>query len=401
MAFNFATAEIGIIDRMPSDASHPTKETVLCFSHLRWNFVYQRPQHLLTRYQGVARVLLLEEPIHAEEQEPRLSSAIQEGGVEVLTPILPHGMHGVEAIDAQRVLLDEYLSGQKIDRLIAWYYTPMALLFSRHLLPDVIVYDCMDELSGFDGAPPELVALEKEIFERAHVVFAGGQSLFESKRKQHDNAHLFASSIDAQHFAKARVSQPDPEDQREIPHPRIGFYGVLDERLDRELLAEAARLRPNLHFVLIGPIAKIREEDLPRAANLHYLGQKSYPELPGYLAGWDAAMLPFARNASTRFISPTKTPEYLAAGKPTVSTPIQDVVQPYGALGLVRIGSNADEFCAAIDASLVESDTTWLANVDRFLADMSWDKTFAGMREQILRVLPENGKPTGTSGQEK
>ncbi|WP_222829257.1 glycosyltransferase [Terriglobus saanensis] len=343
----------------------------------------------MTRYQNMARVLFLEEPIHADEPKPRLNIAVQEGGVEVLTPFLPHGMHGAEAIDAQRILLDEYLSAQTMERLVAWYYTPMALLFSRHLSPDVLVFDCMDELSGFDGAPPELVALEQEIFERADIVFVGGQSLFESKKKQHTNAHLFASSIDAQHFAKARVVQSDPEDQRGIPHPRIGFYGVLDERLDRELLAEAARLRPEWQFILIGPVVKIREEDLPRAANLHYLGQKSYPELPGYLAGWDAAMLPFARNASTRFISPTKTPEYLAAGKPTISTPIHDVVQPYGALGLVHIGSTAEEFCAAIDASVAESDAAWLAKVDSFLANMSWDKTFSGMREQILRVLPE------------
>ncbi|ADV81254.1 putative homodimer interface; other site [Terriglobus saanensis SP1PR4] len=389
MASDFVTAEMCIKEKMPSDALHSAKETVLCFSHLRWNFVYQRPQHLLTRYQNMARVLFLEEPIHADEPKPRLNIAVQEGGVEVLTPFLPHGMHGAEAIDAQRILLDEYLSAQTMERLVAWYYTPMALLFSRHLSPDVLVFDCMDELSGFDGAPPELVALEQEIFERADIVFVGGQSLFESKKKQHTNAHLFASSIDAQHFAKARVVQSDPEDQRGIPHPRIGFYGVLDERLDRELLAEAARLRPEWQFILIGPVVKIREEDLPRAANLHYLGQKSYPELPGYLAGWDAAMLPFARNASTRFISPTKTPEYLAAGKPTISTPIHDVVQPYGALGLVHIGSTAEEFCAAIDASVAESDAAWLAKVDSFLANMSWDKTFSGMREQILRVLPE------------
>jgi len=385
---------------MPSDTLHFVKETVLCFSHLRWNFVYQRPQHLLTRYQNVARVLFVEEPIHTDELEPRLSSALQEGGVEVLTPFLPHGTHGVQAIDAQRTLLDNYLVTQATGHLVAWYYTPMALLFSRHLSPDVLVYDCMDELSGFDGAPPELVALEEEIFERADVVFVGGQSLFEAKKKQHDNAHLFASSIDAQHFTKARIAQPDPDDQQDIPHPRIGFYGVLDERLDRELLAEAARLRPDLHFILIGPVVKIREEDLPRGANLHYLGQKSYRELPAYLAGWDAAMLPFARNASTRFISPTKTPEYLAAGKPTISTPIHDVVRPYGEMELVRIGANAEEFCVAIDESLVGTGSVWLAKVDSFLANMSWDKTFAGMRKHILRVLPEAGRPTGTMGRE-
>jgi glycosyltransferase involved in cell wall biosynthesis len=230
-----------------------------------------------------------------------------------------------------------------------------------------------------------MIDQERRLFELADVVFAGGKSLYESKRLQHANVHLFPSSIDGAHFARGRETLPDPADQQSIPSPRIGFYGVLDERLDTQLVKELAALRPDWHFVLLGPVVKVREEDLPRAANLHYLGSKSYADLPQYLANWEVAILPFARNASTRFISPTKTPEYLAAGKPVVSTPIQDVVQPYGEMGLVHIASTAEEFAEAIAVSLAPRDPAHSRRVDEFLAEMSWSKTFNGMLKEIFK----------------
>ncbi len=354
--------------------------TFLCFSHLRWGFVYQRPQHLMTRVQRQAQVFFFEEPLLEEGALPELRAEPQGDGVTVLTPVLPTGAN---AIQAQRALLDEFLQGQAGRRLISWYYTPMALEFSRHLEPDVVVYDCMDELSNFDGAPPELLSLERELFERADVVFVGGKSLYEVKRRQHANTHLFPSSIDRKHFAVARKPMEDPTDQSAIPRPRIGFFGVLDERLDRELLRELAALRPDWHFILIGPVVKIERTSLPQASNIHYLGQKKYAELPQYLANWDVAMLPFANNASTRFISPTKTPEYLAAGRPVVSTPIQDVVDPYGERGLARIAATASEFERAIELLLQGGADRWLENVDAFLEDLSWDRTFAEMWQEI------------------
>jgi glycosyltransferase involved in cell wall biosynthesis len=356
--------------------------TVVCFCHLRWNFVYQRPQHLLTRFAQRGPVHVWEEPVFREQPTPTLD-AVQQEGVRILTPVLPQGRSEQENIAAERELLDAYLAGNRIVDFVAWYYTPMALRFSDHLSPAVVVYDCMDELSAFQGAPPALVEQEKRLFDLADVVFAGGASLYESKRTQHPNVHLFPSSIDYAHFAAARGDVDEPNDQKQIPHPRIGFYGVLDERLDRDLLREAAALRPEWHFILIGPVVKIGEDDLPRAANIHYLGQKNYKELPAYLGHWDVAMLPFARNASTRFISPTKTPEYLAGGRPVVSTPITDVVRPYGERKLVHIGETAAEFTAAVDAALKGGDAAWLSRVDAFLADNSWDKTFASMWKEI------------------
>ena len=363
------------------------RASVFCFSHLRWNFVYQRPQHLLTRCQTVADVHFWEEPVCEQRILPALATSIGHAGVRVLTPLLPDGMPTGEKIFAQRRLLLDYLADLAPSCSIAWYYTPMALQFSDVLSPDVTLYDCMDELAAFFGAPPELIELETQLFRRADVVFTGGKSLFASKRSRHHNVHLFPSSVDREHFAAARRPQQDPADQARIPHPRVGFFGVIDERLDHALLRRVASDHPEWHFIFLGPVVKIREDELPRASNIHYLGKKDYSELPTFLANWDVAMLPFALNASTRFISPTKTPEYLAAGKPVVSTPIKDVIVPYGEMGLVKIGANAQEFASAIEACLAGQDLPSLESVDTYLASNSWDKTFNAMWREIQRCV--------------
>ena len=326
-----------------------------------------------------------EEPMFESVTAPELRLKMDESGIRILTPILPNGMQAGEEIRAQELLLDRYMQTHIGGEVIAWYYTPMALRFTGHLDAETIVYDCMDELSAFLGAPVELGQWEQKLFQRADVVFTGGASLYAAKRRQHQNVHLFASSVDKEHFAAARTPQPDPSDQSGIPHPRIGFFGVLDERLDTGLLREVARSHPEWHFVLIGPVVKIGEDQLPRANNIHYLGRKDYSELPRYIANWDVAILPFARNASTRFISPTKTPEYLAAGKRVVSTSIQDVLNPYGQLGLVEIADNAEEFSQAIARSLHPHDDTWQKSVEQFLAEMSWNTTVEGMLKEIER----------------
>lgn len=360
---------------------------MLCFSHLRWSFVYQRPQHLLTRLQREAQVLFFEEPIFDGRASADLRVEVQPSGVIVLTPLLPVG---ASAAESQRMLLDNFLPAKRMKCSLAWYYTPMALPFTRHLELDAVVYDCMDELTNFDGAPRELPSLEQELFQRADVVFVGGKSLYEVKRHRHSNTHLFPSSIDRDHFVVARRAMDDPADQKAIPRPRIGFFGVLDERLDRELLREVAEQQPTWQFVLVGPTVKITLESLPELPNLHYLGQKKYEELPAYLANWDVAMLPFAQNASTRFISPTKTPEYLAAGRATVSTPIPDVIDPYGLNGLAEIAQGAQEFRRAIEKLLEPRDPEWLERVDAYLRDLSWDRTFAGMWQQTKPFLAGN-----------
>ena len=364
------------------------KADLICFSHLRWDFVFQRPQHLLTRCAKQRRVFFIEEPVYGNGSM-RLDVREAEGGVYVVVPQLPDGLRSEIAINAvMKEMTRQLLIDHDVSEYVFWYYTPMALTFTDQFNPIATIYDCMDELSAFKGAHSLLPQLEKKLFRCADLVFTGGQSLYEVKCKQHHSVYAFPSSIDASHFGKARTTVADPDDQAHIPHPRLGFFGVIDERFDAELLDQVAAKRPDWNFVMIGPVVKINPASLPQRSNIYYLGPKKYDELPQYLAGWDIALLLFARNESTRFISPTKTPEYLAAGKPVISTSITDVVRPYGQLKLVEIADHPDEFIQAAEKILSESDRSeWLARVDTFLEDVSWDKTWAQMAELIDRVV--------------
>src|SRR5215203_3634015 len=382
----------------PSELDASETVDLVCFSHLRWDFVFQRPQHLLTRCAKNRRVFFIEEPVYCNGSM-RLEVREADAGVHVVTPQLPEGLRSEIAINAvmkemTRLLFVEH----DIREYVFWYYTPMALSFTDHFTPVASVYDCMDELSAFKGANSQLPELEKQLFEQVDLVFTGGQSLYEAKRNQHSSVHAFPSSIDASHFGKARNPVADPEDQANIPHPRLGFFGVIDERFDSELLDQVAAKRPDWNFIMIGPVVKIHSATLPNRPNIYYLGPKKYDELPDYLAGWDVALLLFARYESTRFISPTKTPEYLAAGKPVISTSIRDVVRPYGELKLVEITDTPDEFIQAAEKILANSKRTeWLTKVDAFLENISWDKTWEQMSNLIDEVVERKRPARSTS----
>ncbi len=356
---------------------------LVCFSHLRWDFVYQRPQHLLSRFAKQQRVFFVEEPMFIDAPS-FMDISRREDKLFVVVPQLNKAEAEAQSTDELiRSLLDEMFAAENVENYIFWYYTPMAMAFSEHFKPRAIVYDCMDELSLFKFAPPTLLSNEEKLFAKSDVVFTGGQSLYEAKRTRHKNIWAFPSSIDVAHFKKARSVSEEPADQSDIPHPRLGFIGVIDERIDLEMLRQSAEMRPDWHFIMIGPVVKISEGDLPRAENIHYLGKKDYGELPAYIGGWDAALMPFAINDSTRFISPTKTPEFLAAGMPVVSTAIRDVVRPYGEKGLVHIAATAEEFAAAIEKALSENRAERLEKVDRFLLQTSWDNTWRAMSELV------------------
>jgi glycosyltransferase involved in cell wall biosynthesis len=385
----------GYIDAPPSLAPAPL---LVCFSHLRWDFVWQRPQHLLIRAAKHYRVLHVEEPLFEEGASPRLDVSKRPGGVTIAVPILPAGLSSHHAAKEQRKLVDQLLAREPAASRIFWYYTPMAMAFSSHLDCDLTVYDNMDELSAFRGASQELIDYESELFRRADVVFTGGMSLYEAKRGRHRNVHGLPSSIDFDHFAKARKmkDEPEPADQAHIPHPRLGFFGVIDERMDIDLVGALAELRPDWHFVMIGPVVKIDPATLPRRDNIHWLGAKGYADLPRYLSGWDVGLMPFALNESTRFISPTKTPEFLAAGVPVVSTPITDVVRPYGEKGLVEIAKTPLEVARKAEILLARPKQPWLSRVDRHLAVGSWDKTWSAMHRLMLDAMGEPGRPTAS-----
>jgi UDP-galactopyranose mutase len=278
----------------------------LCLSHLRWNFVFQRPQQVMTRLARSMDVLFWEEPLFDSEHcwLERTSGA---DGVEVLTPHLSGGLDAA-AFEAQlRDMLDRVLATTGAPA-VRWYYTPMMVPFTRHLKAECTVYDCMDELANFDFAPSELVGLERELLAMAELVFTGGYSLYEAKREVHSSVHAFPSSVDTKHFATARRDLEAPADQDPLPGKRLGFFGVIDERIDLGLIAAVADRRPDWTIVMVGPVVKIDPASLPQRPNIAYLGPKTYAELPVYAAGWNVALMPFAINAATKFISPTKTP---------------------------------------------------------------------------------------------
>ncbi|HEX2611286.1 MAG TPA: glycosyltransferase, partial [Gemmatimonadales bacterium] len=314
--------------------------------------------------------------------------------VTVLRPRTPIEAPGFtsEQLSLLAPLMHELASELESARIVAWFYTPLALPLLRALSPEVVVYDCMDELSLFLGAPPELLTREAELLRCADVMFTGGPSLYQAKQARHPNVHCFPSSVDAAHFRSAREGQPsqvaEAVDQAGLPHPRLGFYGVIDERLDIVLLDYLAEHRPDWQFVLVGPVVKIDPATLPHRPNVHYFGQRSYDELPRYLVGWDVCLLPFALNEATRFISPTKTLEYMAAERPIVSTPITDVAEPYR--DVVYLGSTPEEFLAACDAALgaaPEERARRAARMREVLAGTSWDVTVAAMEKLIAEAV--------------
>jgi glycosyltransferase involved in cell wall biosynthesis len=370
-------------------ASEPTRRSlmtaadVLCFSHLRWTFVFQRPNHLMSRCARRQRVFFIEEPVF---DAPESSLDVEEVLPNLLR-VVPQVRRGEAAGETVvNAMLLELCRERHVTSALHWYYTPMMLGIAKGLPRSATVYDCMDELANFLHAPAELHAREKQLLQEADVVFTGGRMLYESKRKRHPNVHAIPSSVDVEHFAQARAVLPAPSDQAALARPRIGYCGVIDERIDQALLAYIAQARPEWQLIMLGPVVKIALESLPKVSNIHYLGLKRYEELPRYLSSWDAAIMPFAQNDATRFISPTKTPEYLAAGKPVVSTPIADVIEPYGRLELVRIGADPATFVSELGWALATRSPELEKRRDAWLANLSWDATWAKMQSLLSQA---------------
>ena len=195
------------------DASLPNQWDMLCLSHLRWDFVFQRPQQLMTRFACDRRVFFIEEPLFDEVENADRMEIRPVGPT--ITVVVPHLHPGSAARTAavQRALLDDLIASHDIRRLVLWYWTSMSVVYTHHLAPEAVIFDCMDELSGFAGAPPELRQLEDVLLGSADVVFTGGHSLYEAKASKHSNIHPFPSSVDASHFARARQSALEPSDQ--------------------------------------------------------------------------------------------------------------------------------------------------------------------------------------------
>ena len=377
-----------IITSQPLTNASKFPNNTIIFSHLRWDFVYQRPQHLASRIAEISELYFIEEPIF-DANGSIFYEKVRKDNVTVVIPHLKPGLGHQFTIDGLNLLFTEFIDDFDLDNSAFWYYTPMALEFSTKYQPAITIYDCMDELSAFKFAPDNIQLLEKDLFKKADLVFTGGNSLYQAKKTCHENIYAFPSSIDKSHFSSARNSFSNPADQVITTSPKLGFYGVIDERFDVELIDTIAKLKPDWQIILIGPIVKIDPHVLPSHPNIHYLGAKTYNELPSYMGLWDIALIPFLLNESTKFISPTKTPEYLAAGLPVISTPIIDVVDPYGVNNLVGIGADADDFIRIAEKILNSRDgeIERLIEVDNFLKLNSWDLTFGGMKDRIFKVL--------------
>jgi UDP-galactopyranose mutase len=365
---------------------------LIVFSHLRWNFVYQRPQHLLSRLAARRRVFFIEEPVFDDGAPAHWERSAPESNVYVCRPRTPLRTPGFndEQASSLRALVNQLVRDERLDEYALWLYTPMALPLADDLRPRAVIYDCMDELSAFLFAPPQLLEREAELLRRADLVFTGGPSLYRAKKDRHPQVYCFPSSVDEKHFGQARAGLADHPDQAGLPRPRLGFFGVIDERFDVPLVDALARARLDWQIALVGPVVKIDPAVLPRHPNIYYFGQRSYAELPAFLAGWDVCLLPFARNQATRYISPTKTLEYMAAERPIVSTPIADVAEPYG--HIVYLGDDPASFTAACDRALTAPSAERerrVAGMRDVLARTSWGATVRAMEELLDGVLGE------------
>jgi UDP-galactopyranose mutase len=368
--------------------------TVIVFSHLRWDSVFQRPHQLLTRIATSRRVVFIEEPRATDQTQPHWDITNPTRGITVCTPRTSCSTSGFcgEQVPLLQQLLPDLLEELQLESYTAWFYTPLAVPLLDVLAPEAIVYDCMDALDKFSNASPDICSREKELLDRANLVFTGGPSLHRRMEGRHPNSHCFPSSVDAKHFATATEGHPDPESQAELATPRLGYFGVIDERLNLDLIETIAIQRPHWQIVMIGPVVKISTESLPKRQNIHYLGQQSYRDLPAFVGGWDVCLMPFALNDATEFISPTKVLEYMAAQKPIVSTSTTDVAVPFS--DIVHLADSPDEFLAACDNALAATPGEQQRRQDlmnKVLSNTSWDLTV----EQMLRLLDDMAGNTG------
>lgn len=374
MIDNLKNAQKNILNnKVLSNTDSAQYYDIIVFCHLRWQFVYQRPQHIISRMAKTMKTLFIEEPIYDNENKNSGSLIVIDSMLHVLQP-------NVKDIESIAGIIFNYVRNKHVT--VGWFYSASFSPLLEQISFETVVYDCMDELSLFKGAPEQLINQEKYLMAHADIIFTGGKSLYESKKQFHHNVHCFPSSVEASHFAKALNGISIPEDIAGLQSPIVGYYGVIDERIDLKLIHEAALKLPNVSFVMIGPLAKIEESELPKEPNIHYLGMKSYDELPHYLKAFDIAMMPFALNDATKYISPTKTLEYMAAAKPIISTKITDVVRDYSSC--VSLIETADEFCEAIPLLLGKKERSAMEmEYCKVLQKTSWDTTAYTMKSIV------------------
>lgn len=387
--------------RRPAGPAHPADYPIIVHCHLSWDWVWQRPQQFISRLSRRHKILFLEMAAPDPQLAAPLARFYQPEGLPNLTVLRLQfpawRWNDADYVDRQRArLVNDFLENGPLagqfDPAVHWFYDPMAFPgFASQLQDRTVVYDCMDELSKFRAAPPELVAREAELLKRADVVFTGGRKLFEAKSRLHANCHFFGCGVDWEHFGQAQAGETVvPPELAALKKPILGYFGVIDERLDYELIRRLAQSDPNWSIALIGPVLKVDEGSLPSAPNLHWLGQRPYAQLPALCKGFDVCLMPFARNESTEFINPTKALEYMATGRPIISTAIPDVVSNFGSV--VSIARNPDEFIGLCRQAVGSPDAQATAAGLKLARENSWEAIVAQLEELVSEASGKEAK---------
>ncbi|MDP9204128.1 MAG: glycosyltransferase [Gemmatimonadota bacterium] len=375
----------------------PNDRPIIVHSHLRWDFVWQRPQQILSRLAVNAPVLFIEEPMFLDDiAAPRLSISVPFANVFRAVPSLPGAMRDdqdnatalVRSLAQDAIASDQRLKG-RFNRPIQWFYSPATAPSMLGAFNEIaVVYDCMDEFAQFRFAHPDLPRRERLLLANADVVFTGGRKLYEAKRRYHGSVHFFGCGVDAPHFGKARLAEtPIPADVADLPQPVFGYFGVIDERIDYDLIALLSAKNPEASVVMVGPVVKVDPAFLPSVSNIYWLGKREYSELPGYLKAFTTCLMPFALNEATEFINPTKTLEYMAAGKPIVSTALADVVHNF--TPVVRVARSREEFVDFTRRAATNPDPALLAEGLRKASSASWENVVAQMRRLITEAISD------------
>jgi glycosyltransferase involved in cell wall biosynthesis len=389
----------------------PNDRPIIVHSHLRWDFVWQRPQQILSRLAAHTPVLFIEEPIFVDDlAAPRLDITVPFANVFRAIPCLtgdlrddPDNAISLVRSLAQKAIASEPRLAGRFANPVQWFYSPATAPAMLGAFNEIaVVYDCMDELAQFRFADPDLTRRERLLLANADVVFTGGRKLYDAKRRYHNNVHFFGCGVDAKHFGKAGCDSTEiPADLASLPSPVFGYFGVIDERIDYELLALLAQRNPEASVVMVGPVVKVDPASLPAAANIHWLGMRDYSVLPSYVKGFDVCLMPFALNEATEFINPTKTLEYMAAGKPIVSTPLADVKRNF--TPVVRVAHTREEFVTLAPGLARNPDLVLLKEGMRKASEASWESVVSQMSGLIhdasSEVAPATRKPAARAVQ--
>lgn len=402
------SSEAAIIETNGNSGLRPLSETeltphsenstaypIIVHCHLCWDWVWQRPQQFISRLSKRHRILFVE----TIGPDPQLATPFARfytpenlPNITVLRLQFPSWRweDGDYVDRTRREMVQEFLKGPgrgQFDNPVQWFYDPMAVpAFHGQMNEILTVYDCMDELSKFKCAPPEIRTREASLLNEAEVVFTGGRKLWESKKLSNDNCHFYGCGVEVDHFARARAAETRvPEDLANIPKPVLGYFGVVDERMDYDLVAKLADANPNWSIAIVGPVMKVDPNSLPKRPNLYWLGQRQYADLPGFCKGFNVCLMPFALNESTEFINPTKALEYMASGREIISTAVPDVISNFSQV--VKVGYSHDEFIALCRRAVEQPDTEAVERGLEMASQNTWEMIVSKLESHIEAAL--------------